>query len=87
MCVCVCVSVLVYVLDEALDAARSSWVLFLIFCVSSAQPAAAAAALKHVFVIQSSPSESGDLQNTEPGARGAGGGGGIASAPMSSQVF
>lgn len=36
----------------------------------SAQPAAAAdaaAALKHVFVIQSFPSESGDLQNTEGG--------------------
>lgn len=36
----------------------------------SAQPAAAAdaaAALKHVFVIQSFPSESGDLQNMEGG--------------------
>lgn len=38
----------------------------------SAQPAAAAAAdaaaaLKRVFVIQSFPSESGDLQNTEGG--------------------
>ncbi len=34
---------------------------------AAAAAADAAAALKHVFVIQSFPSESGDLQNTEGG--------------------
>lgn len=36
---------------------------------AAAAAADAAAALKHVFVIQSFPSESGNLQNTEGGVR------------------